>query len=76
MATNDKNIVFNIAPRFREVLDLIAQGDETILRIAPDIVKGLRYAGLITRAYKNQQFEYSVTKKGYEVLTQTKAEGK
>ena len=61
-------INYILARRFREVLNLIAEGDEIILRLEPDIIEELRHSGLITRAYKNRQFEYSVTERGYRAL--------
>lgn len=57
-----------LTPRHREVLNLIAQGDEIILNIEPDIVKELRLAGFITRVFKDDKFDYSISEKGYREL--------
>lgn len=57
-----------ITPRHLEVLNLIAQGDEIILRVDPETVKELRLSGFVTRTYKQQAFVYTVTPQGYETL--------
>jgi len=58
-----------VTSRHREVLSLIAQGDEIILRVDPETVKELRLNGFVTRTYTQQAFVYSVTPKGYEILS-------
>lgn len=54
--------------RHREVLRLLAEGDEIILNIEPQVVNELRHAGLITRTFAGGKFDYSVTEKGYKTL--------
>ena len=61
-----------LTARHREVLNLIAQGDEVILRVDPETVKELRLNGFVTRTYSQQAFIYSVTPKGYEALKANK----
>ena len=65
-------MIDDLTPRYREVLNLIAQGDEVILRVDPETVKELRLNGFVTRTYTQQTFVYSVTPKGYEMLASTK----
>jgi len=48
----------------REVLNLIAQGDETIVRIAPGTVKTLRWNGFIVLTSDG----YELTSKGNDLL--------
>ena len=57
-----------IISRHREVLNLIAQGDEVILKIEPQIVNELRLAGFITRTFSQGNFGYTVTPQGYKEL--------
>lgn len=60
--------------RHREVLNLIAQGDEVILKIEPQIVNELRWTEFISRTQQAGIFDYAVTPKGYEELkTETRA---
>lgn len=61
-----------LTPWHREVLNLIAGGDEVILRVDPEAVKELRWKGLVTRIYSHQEFAYSVTPEGYEFLKANK----
>ena len=58
-----------VTARHREVLSLIAQGDEIILEVEPQIVKELRLGGFITRTYSQQRFEYTVTPQGREAFS-------
>jgi len=62
-----------LTPRHREVLSLIAQGDEIIIKLAEETVKELRFAGFLERTYKEQQFVYSLTPKGLTTLENTRA---
>lgn len=57
-----------LTSRYREVLNLIAQGDEIILGVESQIVNELRLAEFITRTFSQGKFDYTVTPKGYEEL--------
>ena len=57
-----------LTPRHRGILNLIAQGDEVILELEPQVVNELRLAGFITRTFRQGKFDYTVTPQGYKEL--------
>ena len=58
----------DLTPEQHEILSLIAQGDEIIIKLAKETVKELRLNGFVKSSYSNQAFVYEVTPKGYEIL--------